>query len=65
MYKSTGDIASATKMFGDYTVVTDDDVKRPWLKWRDIAIQRRRPKKMLVQANTFENGEMGLRDLQG
>jgi hypothetical protein len=42
-------------MFADYTTVKDEP-SRPWLKWREIVIERRRPRKMFVQANTVLNG---------
>jgi hypothetical protein len=46
-------------MFEGYSAVNDDNPKLPWLKFRSIAIERRRPRKMFVQANTVENGEYG------
>jgi len=56
VYKSLGDITSAEKLFDHYTTVSNDDPKSPWLEWRDIAIARRKPRKMWIQANTFKNG---------
>ena len=58
MYKSTGDIAAAKKMFDDYTTVDNSDSTRPWLSWREIVIKRRRPRTMFVQANTVKSGKL-------
>lgn len=58
IYKSTGDLVAAKAMYDRYSRVSDDeDAATPWVKWRDIVIQRKQPKKMFVQANTFVKGE--------
>jgi dipeptidyl-peptidase-3 len=56
IYKSTGDVDSAKKMFDGYSVVNNDNPKYPWLKWRAIVIDRRKPGKAFVQANTVKKG---------
>jgi len=45
-------------MFDHYTTVSDENDKTPWLKWRDIVISRRKPRKMWIQANTVKRGDM-------
>jgi len=52
VYKSTADVDSARNMFETYASISNDK-KHPWLKWRDIVIDRKLPRKMCVQANTF------------
>ena len=52
VYKSTGDIEAARKMFGDYSAVNDERPGMPWASWRDIVLERKQPRKMMVQANT-------------
>jgi hypothetical protein len=56
VYKSLGDISSAQKMFDHYTTVSNENANSPWLKWRDIVISRRKPRKMWIQANTVKKG---------
>lgn len=46
--KSTGDVEAAKTMFDGYSEVTSG----PWIKWRDIILERKQPRKILVQANT-------------
>ncbi len=52
VYKSLGDVDNAKKMFDHFS-----EVNETWLQWRDIAISRKRPRKILVQANTVVNGK--------
>ena len=58
IYKATGDIDSARKMYDHYSGLNSNDPTKPWLKWREIVMARKRPRKMFVQANTVENGEI-------
>jgi len=55
VYKSTGDIEEASKMFMGYSAV--DNTNMPWAEWRDIVIDRKQPRKMMVQANTIVKDE--------
>merc|ERR1712020_544138 len=52
VYKSTGDVETASKMFEKYSKVNEQ-----WLQWRDIVISRKQPRKMKVQANTIIKDE--------
>ena len=65
VYKATGDIDSAQKMFDTYTGfdvegVNSTTASKPWLKWRDIVVARKRPRKFFIQANTVEKGKQVL-----
>ncbi|PIO57835.1 peptidase family M49, partial [Teladorsagia circumcincta] len=46
-YKSTGDVEGGTKLFESYGKVTEREIR-----WRDICIARRKPRRIFVQANT-------------
>ena len=52
VYKSTGDIDAARKMYDAYSAVNDERPGHPWVSWRDIVLDRKQPRKMMVQANT-------------
>jgi len=52
VYKSTADIESARKMFDRYSAVNNDG-QLPWESWRDIIIEKKQPRKLFVQHNTF------------
>ena len=51
VYKSLGDFQTANEMFSKYS-----QVNQQWMSWRDIVIDRKQPRKMQVQANTFIKG---------
>jgi len=62
VYKSTGDIAEATKMYMAYSAVDNSNKEMPWADWRNIVIDRKQPRKMMVQANTvIEDEKMEIR----
>ncbi|GBN36465.1 Dipeptidyl peptidase 3 [Araneus ventricosus] len=52
LYKSTADIASAKAMFDMYSAVTSEE-RYPFLEYREIVLARKKPRRILVQANTF------------
>ncbi|XGW21770.1 hypothetical protein V3C99_004603 [Haemonchus contortus] len=56
-YKSTADLEGGTKLFESYGKITERE-----LRWRDICIARRKPRRIFVQANTKINdkGEVDL-----
>jgi len=49
-YKSTGDAAGGIKMFNEWGAVKDQQ-----LRWRDIVVARRKPRRVFVQPNTVLN----------
>lgn len=55
VYKSTGDVIGATKLFNHYSKVNEDG-KYPWAKWRSIVMKNLVPRPLLSQANTVKDG---------
>eukprot|EP00092_Neocalanus_flemingeri_P014000 GFUD01015102.1.p1 GENE.GFUD01015102.1~~GFUD01015102.1.p1 ORF type:complete len:708 (+),score=267.32 GFUD01015102.1:178-2301(+) len=48
VYKSTGDIAAAKEMFDKYS-----EVSEPWASRRQVVVDRKQPRPILVQSNTI------------
>ncbi|BEJ15267.1 hypothetical protein CspHIS471_0410340 [Cutaneotrichosporon sp. HIS471] len=52
IYKATGDVDGGSALYDKYTGVGEE-----WLPRRDIVLAKRQPRKLLLQANTFKEGE--------
>ncbi|KHJ83110.1 hypothetical protein OESDEN_17193 [Oesophagostomum dentatum] len=57
-YKSTGDFEGGKKLFESYGHIGEQE-----LRWRDICVARRKPRRLFVQANTQidDKGEVTLK----
>lgn len=51
VFKSMGDFTAASLMYNNYSNV-DEDGKTPFAKWREIVLLKKKPRLILVQANT-------------
>ncbi|GFQ82984.1 dipeptidyl peptidase 3, partial [Trichonephila clavata] len=61
LYRCTANIKSAKEMFDKYSLVISED-KHPFLDYREIVMDRKKPRRMFVQANTaVEDGAVKLR----
>ncbi|KAG8186077.1 hypothetical protein JTE90_027071 [Oedothorax gibbosus] len=61
LYKATADVTSASKMFDGYSKVKSEK-KYPFLDYREIIMERRKPRRLFVQANTFiEDGKVKIK----
>ena len=65
VYKSLGDIESAKKMFDHYSLVSDN-LEYPYLQFRQIAIDRKKPRRLFVESSTkFDsNGQVELQSYE-
>ncbi|XP_064489550.1 dipeptidyl peptidase 3-like isoform X2 [Ornithodoros turicata] len=55
VYKSTGDIKAATELYNKYSEVSAEG-QYPFLKYWDIVMDRKKPRRLFVFSNTVENG---------
>ncbi|KAH9420608.1 bifunctional diacylglycerol diphosphate phosphatase/phosphatidate phosphatase [Dermatophagoides pteronyssinus] len=64
IYKSTGDNESAQKMF-DYYSAVNDDLEYPYLRFRDIVIDRKKPRRLFVESSTqLDSDNVGLKSFE-
>ena len=56
VYKATGDVENASKLYEDYSNITNDCKTGTWVNWREIALLHKKPRTILVQPNTEVKG---------
>lgn len=56
VYKSTGDVESARKMYSYYSDVNDQESPK-FLSLRSIIMDRKQPRKLFVQHHTYVEGK--------
>lgn len=45
-------------MFDSYSKVDNENPSLPWAKWRDIILDKKQPRKIIVQHNTEIKGKI-------
>ena len=65
VYKSLGDVESAKKMFDHYSLVSDH-LEYPYMQFRQIAIDRKKPGEIFVEPSTkvSSNGQVELQSYE-
>ncbi|GBO07570.1 Dipeptidyl peptidase 3 [Araneus ventricosus] len=58
-YRSAANIAAAKEMYDKYSLVASEENKCPFLEYRKIVMDRKKPRRMFVQANTFLESDKG------
>lgn len=53
VFKATADYRSAAQLFDKYSQVSDE-LEYPYLQFRQVAVDRRKPRKIMVQSTTSE-----------
>lgn len=52
LYRATADVSAGKALFERYSTVSSED-HYPFLEYRDIVLARKKPRRILVQANTY------------
>lgn len=56
VFKATGDYECASEMYNKYSTVSEDGT-HPFAKWRNIVLEKKKPRTILVQVNTEAKGD--------
>lgn len=60
VYKATADEANAKQLYDKYTQFQTKEEEKKWLLLRKIVLDKRQPRKVFVQPNTFITRESGV-----